>query len=76
MEALRWLAFHIYTQNPYIKPPRATTAQDYVRFPWEEPKAEEVQQKVAACTVTAEEAAMLNKIFADLHKQREESENG
>lgn len=76
MEELRWLAFRIYKQNPYILPPRAQTAQEFFRFPWEEPKAEEVQQKVAACTVTEDEAAILNKIFADLHKQREESANG
>lgn len=76
MEELRWLAFHIYAMNPYIKPPRAHTAQDYVRFPWEAPKVEDVQQKKAACAVSQEEAELLNKIFADLHKQREESVNG
>ena len=73
MEVARWIAFHIYTQNPYIKPPRASSVKAYCTFPWEAPaEAEEAAAAAARCHVSEEEKAQLNSIFAQLHNQREE----
>ena len=76
MELARWLAFRIYQMNPYIKPPRANTVTQYLRLPWEAPTKEEVEETAASCAVSEEEAAVLNKIFEQLHKDREASLNG
>lgn len=73
IEVARWLAFRIYLMSPYIKPPKAQTVTQYVRFPWEDPTPEEVEKKAPDCTVTEEEKAVLNNIFAQLRKQREET---
>lgn len=66
MEELRWLAFHMYQMNPYIKPPRATTARAWCRFPWEEMTPEEANQMKDSCHVTEEEQAELDKIFKEV----------
>ena len=76
MEIARWIVFHIYSQNPYIKPPRAKSPQSYLRFPWEEPTEDEVEQVATDCRVSEAEAAILDKIFAELEKQRESKDNG
>ena len=76
MELARWTVFHIYSQNPYIKPPRAKTPQAYLSFPWETPTEAEVEQAAQSCHVSEAEAAELDRIFAELRRQREESKNG
>lgn len=76
MEVARWIVFHVYSQNPYIKPPRAKTPQAYLRFPWETPTQAEVEQAAQDYTVSEAEAAELDRIFAELRKQREETKNG
>lgn len=76
MEVARWIAFQVYVQNPYIKPPRARKPTEYVRFPWEGPTREEAVQAAHDCRVTPEEVAELNKIFEQLRKEREEPNNG
>lgn len=76
MEVARWIAFQIYMQNPYIKPPRAKSPQSYLRLPWEEPTEDEVEQAATDCQVSDAEAAVLDRIFAELRKQRESQDNG
>ena len=66
MELARWICFHVYAQNPYIKPPRAQTPVSYCRFPWEEVTEDEAKEAARRCTVTEEEAAKLNEIFENL----------
>lgn len=66
MEIARWICFHIYAQNPYIKPPKAQTPRSYVRFPWEEMTAEEANQMKDACHVSEEEQAELDRIFKEV----------
>lgn len=64
MEFARWLCFHIYCQNPYIKEPKARSLQSYIRFPWEEDISEEEAERIREdCHVTEEEQAELDKIF-------------
>ena len=70
-ELARWIAFHIYSQNPYIKPPRAHTAQSCCRFPWEETTEEEAREAAERCRVTPEEEAKLNEIFEKIMNQRQ-----
>ena len=66
MEELRWLAYQIYLQNPYIKPPKAGSVKAYCRFPWEEITAEEANAMKESCHVTEEEQAELDKIFKEV----------
>lgn len=66
LELARWICFHIYLQNPYIKPPKAQTAQAYVRFPWEAMTAEEANAKREQCYITEEEQAELDRIFKEV----------
>lgn len=64
MEVARWICFHIYAQNPYIKEPKARTLTSYVRFPWEEKISEEEQERILqGCQVSPEEQAELDRIF-------------
>jgi hypothetical protein len=73
MEVARWIAFQVYSQNPYIKPPRVHSVKAYCPFPWEGPTEEEEAREAAArCHVTDEEKAQLNSIFARLNQEREE----
>lgn len=72
MDIARWIAFQIYDQNPYIKPPRARTPKSYIHFPWDDPTPEQVQRDAQAYTVTPQEAAALDKIFEQIRKAREE----
>lgn len=76
MEVARWIAFRIYCQNPYIRPPRAETVRSYLRFPWEAPAEDEVRNRAAGCAVSTDEAAELDRIFAELRKKKEIPENG
>jgi len=69
MEVARWVCFHIYAQNPYIRPPRAQTLTSYCRFPWEQVTKEEAEEAARRCTVTEEEAAKLNEIFASINNR-------
>ena len=71
MELARWCLFHIYSQNPYIKPPKAKTPTSYLRLPWEEPTKEEAIEMAKEVKVTDEQAAILNDIFDKIRKQRE-----
>lgn len=66
MELARWICFHIYAQNPYIKPPRAKSPREYIRLPWEEMTAEEANAKKESCHVTPEEQAELDRIFKEV----------
>jgi len=66
MELARWICFHIYSQNPYIKPPKAQTPREYVRFPWEEMTPEEANAMKDKCHVTEEEQAELDRIFKEV----------
>jgi len=76
MEVARWICFHIYSQNPYIKPPRAKTPTSYLRLPWEVPDKEEAEKKAQECTVAPWEVDKLNEIFAQMRKSKEEQANG
>lgn len=69
-ELARWLAYRIYAQNPYIKPPKAGSVKAYFRFPWEEPTEEEATQAAKDCKVSKEEAAILDRIFEEIEKKR------
>ena len=69
MEVARWICYHIYAQNPYIKPPRAMSQQAYCRFPWEEVTKEEAEEAARRCIVTDEEAEKLNQIFESLNNR-------
>ncbi len=66
MELARWVVFNIYTQNPYIKPPKAWTPRQYIRFPWEEMTPEEANARKESCHVTEEEQAELDRIFKEV----------
>ena len=67
MEVARWICFHIYSQNPYIKEPKARTLLSYIRFPWEEGMdMEEAEARRDSCHVTLEEQAQLDKIFKEV----------
>lgn len=66
MELARWICFHIYAQNPYIKPPKARTPRAYIRLPWEEMTPEEANAMKDSCHVTEEEQAELDKIFKEV----------
>ena len=66
MELARWTCFQLYLQNPYIKPPKAQTPRQYIRFPWEEMTAEEANAMKESCHVTEEEQAELDKIFKEV----------
>jgi len=66
MELARWVCFHLYAMNPYIKAPRAQSPREYVRFPWEEMTAEEVNSMRESCHVTDEEQAELDRIFNEV----------
>lgn len=72
MELARWLAFRIYEQNPYIKPPKAKTPQQYLRFDWEKPDEAEATRIADSVRVTEAQADELNRIFDELHKKREQ----
>ena len=76
MEVARWICFQMYSQNPYVRPPRAKSPQSFLRLPWEEPTEDEVEQAATDCIVSADEAAELDKIFAELRKKRESQDNG
>lgn len=69
-ELARWVCFNIYSQNPYIKPPKAQTVQAYIRFPWEKMSAEEANAMKESCHVTPEEQAELDKIFKEVFGDR------
>lgn len=56
--------------NPYIKPPKAKTLQSYCRLPWEEMTEEEAREAAVDCRVTEDEAAELERIFAEIEKKR------
>lgn len=66
MEVARWICFHIYSQNPYIKQPKARTLQAYIRFPWEGPAAEDAEAMKERCHITPEEQAELDRIFKEV----------
>lgn len=66
MELARWICFHIYAQNPYVKPPKPQTPRQYIRFPWEEMTAEEANAMKDKCHVTKEEQAELDRIFKEV----------
>lgn len=66
MELARWVCFRLYEINPYIKPPKAKTPRQYVRFPWEEMTAEEANAMRDSCHVTEEEQAELDRIFKEV----------
>lgn len=66
MEVARWVCFNIYSMNPYIKGTKARNPRSYIRFPWEEMSAEEVERIRGRCHVTAEEQAELDRIFNEV----------
>ena len=66
MEVARWICFHIYAMNPYIKGMKARTPRQYIRFPWEEMTAEEANAMRESCHVTEEEQAELDRIFKEV----------
>ena len=66
MEVARWICFNIYAMNPYIKGAKARTPRQYIRFPWEEMTAEEVNAMRESCHVTEEEQAELDSIFKEV----------
>lgn len=66
MEVARWSCFNIYSMNPYIKGAKARTPRHYIRFPWEEMTAEEVNAMRESCHVTEEEQAELDRIFKEV----------
>lgn len=66
MEVARWVCFHIYAMNPYIKGSRAQNPRAYVRFPWEEMTDEEIDKIREKSHVTAEEQAELDRIFNEV----------
>lgn len=70
MELARWICYHIYAQNPYIKPPRALNQQAYCRFPWEEVTEDEAKEAARRCVVTPEEAEKLNAIFESINNRK------
>lgn len=71
----RWITYHIYRMNPYIKPPKAQTLQAYHRFPWEVQAPDDIEAARESCHVTPEEQAILDKIFDEVFgKQLEEND--
>ena len=78
MELARWIAFRIYCQNPYVKEPKARTAQSYFRFEWEIEKPKDIEAVREGCKVTKEQQAILDNIIDEtLNKRKQEvSDNG
>ena len=66
MEVARWICFHIYQMNPYIKGMKARTPRQYIRFPWEEMTPDEANAMRERCHVTEEEQAELDRIFKEV----------
>ena len=66
MEVARWTCVTICAMNPYIKGAKARTPRQYIRFPWEEMTAEEVNAMRESCHVTEEEQAELDRIFKEV----------
>lgn len=70
-EVARWICFNIMQLNPNIKPyNKPKTLQAYARFPWERMTVEEAAEAQQKCGVSEEEAAVLNRIFDEIHKRR------
>lgn len=72
MELARWVCFNIYRQNPYVKPPKANTPSQYIRFPWEEITKDDAKAMKESCHVTEEEQAELDRIFKEVFGDHED----
>lgn len=72
-ERLRWDAWQRVLLSPDIKPgKKPRTARAFVRFPWEEPEAEEMKRRAKESRVTEEEMAVLNAIFEQIANKKDQ----
>lgn len=70
-EIARWQAWQRMLLSPDIKPHnKPNNPKAFMRFPWEEPEAEEVLRMAKGSRVSEDEAKELNRIFTQLHKDK------
>lgn len=67
-EIARWMAWQNALPN-FERARRPRTPQAYWRFPWEQPSEDELREKAEQYRVSAEEAAELNRIFAEIENK-------
>ena len=66
LEVARWICFHLYLMNPYIKGTKAHNPRSYIRFPWEEITEDEIEKLREKSHVTPEEQAELDRVFNEV----------
>ena len=69
-ERTRWMAWQQMLLSPNIKQAdKPRTAQAFMRFPWEQPEEIDMER----IRVSEEEAAKLNAIFDEIHRNAQPS---
>lgn len=69
-ELTRWQTWQMMRPN-FKKGSEPKTPQAFVRFPWEQPEADEAREKMERSRVTEAQAAVLNRIFDEIHKRNQ-----
>lgn len=71
-EVARWTAWHIYANNPYIKPAqKPRTPMDVCRFLWDENVKKKTRITRKDCHISKGKEKALNAIYADFMARKQ-----